>query len=218
MPLLLQSDLCTVRFFPQPLQPLKPCFSVGAPCFTAGGGALQRSEKAPPLRTRFSAGTDSGVCAAILRTARRCCASTHPVLRLRSIAMLRARRKNSYPSAAILLILISAFTLNGAPAHVRASANAPTIQKIEPPNWWANLTPDLIVLLSGKNLQAAHAACTLAGLTVSRTQASPNGDYLLVWLNFSPQLKSGTAVCRITNANGQTSFNFPIASRKPTTV
>ena len=33
-------------------------------------------------------------------------------------------------------------------------------------------------------------------------------------MKFLPQLKSGTAVCRIVTANGETSFEFPIAARK----
>ncbi len=69
-------------------------------------------------------------------------------------------------------------------------------------------------MLSGKNLQATHAQCNLPEVVVNRTQSSTNGDYLFVWLKFSPQLKSGTAVCRIATANGDTSFEFPLAARK----
>ncbi len=76
------------------------------------------------------------------------------------------------------------------------------------------MTQDIVVLLSGKNLQATHAQCNLPEVVVNRTQSSTNGDYLFVWLKFSPQLKSGTAVCRIATANGDTSFEFPLAARK----
>ena len=71
-----------------------------------------------------------------------------------------------------------------------------------------------MVLVTGKNLQATHANCNLPDVLVSRTQSSLNGHYLFVWLRFTPELKSGTAVCRITTANGETSFEFPIAARK----
>ncbi len=71
-----------------------------------------------------------------------------------------------------------------------------------------------MVLLSGKNLQAIHAQCNLPEVVVSRTQSSANGDYLFVWLKLAPQLKSGTAVCRIATGHGQTSFEFPIVARK----
>jgi len=92
--------------------------------------------------------------------------------------------------------------------------NAPLVQKVEPPNWWVGLTQDVVVLLSGRNLQATHAACNLPEVLVSRTQSSVGGDYLFLWLKFSHQLKSGTAVCRIATAHGQTFFEFPIAARK----
>jgi glycosidase len=94
-----------------------------------------------------------------------------------------------------------------------ANPDAPAVTKVEPPNWWIGLTPDLMVLLSGKNLQATHASCNLPEVTVSRTESAADGDYLFVWLKFAPQLRSGTAVCRITTAHGQTNFELPIAAR-----
>jgi neopullulanase len=99
-------------------------------------------------------------------------------------------------------------------AQESSNPNAPVVKKVEPPNWWVGLTPDVMVLLSGKNLQATHAECNLPEVMVSRTQSSSNGDYLFVWLKLSPQLKSGTAVCRIVTGVGKTSFEFPIAARK----
>jgi glycosidase len=99
-------------------------------------------------------------------------------------------------------------------AQELANPNAPLVRKVEPPNWWVGLTADVLVLLSGKNLQATRAECNLPEVLVSRTQSSVNGDYLFVWLKFSPRLKNGTAVCRITTAQGQTTFEFPIAARK----
>jgi glycosidase len=112
---------------------------------------------------------------------------------------------------AISLLLAAATRLD---AQESPSPNAPAVKKVEPPNWWVGLTQDVQVLLYGKNLQATHASCNLREVLVSRTQSSANGDYLFVWLSFTPGLKSGTAVCRLTTANGQTSFEFPIAARK----
>jgi neopullulanase len=109
-----------------------------------------------------------------------------------------------------LLCLISSLAL----AQVPTDPNAPVVKKVEPPNWWVGLTPDVMVLLSGKNLQATHAQCNLPEVIVNRTQSSLNGDYLFVWLKFQPELKSGTAVCRIITAKGETSFEFPLAARK----
>jgi len=119
---------------------------------------------------------------------------------------------------ALLTLPLAACLLFCAATRLRAqeplNPNAPVIKKIEPPNWWLGITQDVLVLLSGKNLQATHASCNLEQVLVNRTQSSNNGDYLFVWLKLMPELKSGTAVCRIATANGQTSFEFPIAARK----
>src|SRR5215472_3044818 len=92
--------------------------------------------------------------------------------------------------------------------------NAPVVKKVEPPNWWVGLTQDVLILLTGKNLRATHSQCNLPEVLVNRTQSSGNGDYLFVWLKLKPELKSGTAVCRITTADEQTSFELPFAARK----
>src|SRR5271165_5598795 len=80
---------------------------------------------------------------------------------------------------------------------------APSITKVEPPNWWVNLTPDVMLLLSGKNLQVTHANCNLPDVVISRTQSTAEGNYLIVWLRLGPNLKSGTAVCRVSTPRGQ---------------
>jgi neopullulanase len=126
------------------------------------------------------------------------------------------RQNHLYCSFRACLIAIALACCGVFPARAQAPAdpNAPVVKKVDPPNWWIGLTQDVMVLLSGKNLQATHAQCNLPEVVVSRTQSSINGDYLFVWLKFSPQLKSGTAVCRIATAKGETSFEFPIAARK----
>ncbi len=91
--------------------------------------------------------------------------------------------------------------------------DAPVVKKVEPPSWWVGLTPDVMLLLSGKNLRATHVSCNLRDVIASRTQSSGDGDYLFVWLKLAPELHTGTAVCRITTAHGETTFELPIAAR-----
>ncbi len=125
--------------------------------------------------------------------------------------------KNGFPRFFRALLIAVSFVYFCEPqirAQEAADPYAPVVKKVEPPNWWVGLTPDVLVLLSGRNLQATHARCNVPEVAVSRTQSSADGDYLFVWLKFSPQLRSGTAVCRITTAKGETSFEFPIAARK----
>ncbi len=92
----------------------------------------------------------------------------------------------------------------------------PTVTKIEPPGWWIGLTPEVMLLLSGHNLQATEVTCNLPTVHVSRTQSSAGGDYLFVWLKIGTDTRSGTAVCRITTSTGNVAFELPLAQRSST--
>src|SRR5277367_6131577 len=124
------------------------------------------------------------------------------------------------PRLRLLLCLSLAALLLAAPTAIRApqapSPDAPTVRKIEPPNWWIGLTPELMLLIYGHKLDATHVICNLNTVHVSRTQSTAGGDYLFVWLRITPDARSGTAVCRIATANGETSFELPLANRQPT--
>src|ERR1700719_859951 len=98
-------------------------------------------------------------------------------------------------------------------AQGNANPDAPAVKKVEPPNWWVGLTPEVMLLLSGKNLRATHVSCNLRDVVVGRTESSGDGDYLFVWMKLGADLYTGTAVCRITTAHGQTTFELPIAAR-----
>jgi glycosidase len=95
----------------------------------------------------------------------------------------------------------------------KPDANAPVVTKVEPPSWWVNLTPEVMLLLSGHDLEATRVVCNLPSILVERTQATAAGRYLFVWLKIAADAKSGTAVCRITTPTGTTSFELPVATR-----
>ena len=78
------------------------------------------------------------------------------------------------------------------------------------------LTPEVMLLLSGHDLDATHVACNLPALHVSRTQSTAGGKYLFIWLKIAVGAQSGTAVCRITAPKGMTSFELPLSARAPT--
>jgi len=124
------------------------------------------------------------------------------------------------PRLRLLLCLSLAALLLAAPTAIPApqapSPDAPTVRKIEPPNWWIGLTPELMLLIYGHKLDATHVICNLNTVHVSRTQSTAGGDYLFVWLRITPDARSGTAVCRIATANGETTFELPLANRQPT--
>jgi glycosidase len=97
-----------------------------------------------------------------------------------------------------------------------AAASTVKVTKIEPPNWWVGFSPEVMLLLSGQDLEATNVSCNLPTLRVSRTQATAGGNYLFVWLKIGTDTRPGTAVCRITAPKGTTSFELPLAARAPT--
>lgn len=129
---------------------------------------------------------------------------------------LNCVRRQFSPRFGVCVLVLVIFMSSCLPAAAQNAndPNAPVVKKIEPPNWWVGLTHDVMLLLSGKNLEATHVRCNLPEIIVSQTQSGANGDYLFVWLKFGAGLKSGTAVCRITTPKGETTFELPIAARK----
>ena len=117
---------------------------------------------------------------------------------------------------AFAVVFAGEYSAVQASPHQEATDAAPIVTKVEPPNWWVGLTPEIMLLLSGRDLEATHVSCNLQTLTVSRTQATAGGNYLFIWLKIGPDTKSGTAVCRITAPKGTTSFELPLAARVPT--
>ena len=115
----------------------------------------------------------------------------------------------------VRLILVAGVLIgNSLRAQESVKPDAPEVKKVEPPNWWVGLTPDVMLLVSGNNLRATHVSCNLRDVVVSRTQSSGDGSYLFVWLKLGPDLRTGTAVCRVTTAHGETTFELPIAARQ----
>jgi O-glycosyl hydrolase len=53
--------------------------------------------------------------------------------------------------------------------------NNVAVTKVETPNWWVDLTPEVMLLLSGRGLDATHVSCNLPTITVQRTQSSAGG-------------------------------------------
>jgi glycosidase len=98
----------------------------------------------------------------------------------------------------------------------KSEATKPEVTKVEPPNWWIGLTPDLMVLLSGHGLSATKVSCNLPDVVVTRTESTHGGDYLFVWMRFGPHLRSGTLVCRAKTPDGEATFELPISNRAPT--
>ena len=126
--------------------------------------------------------------------------------------------RNSYRN--ILLGLVCLLNSGGvgwcATPHQNSAVSTVKVTKVEPPNWWLGFTPEVMLLLSGHDLEATNVSCNLPTLRVPRTQATAGGNYLFVWLRIGADTRPGTAVCRITAPKGTASFELPLAARAPT--
>jgi glycosidase len=60
-------------------------------------------------------------------------------------------------------------------------AQAPVIEKIDPPSWWTQM-PDPMLLVHGENLDKAHFQVNGTGVQLTRTQTSANGHWAFLWL------------------------------------
>ncbi len=116
----------------------------------------------------------------------------------------------------ISILFLLAFSVSFSAFAQQTRDHAPAIAKVEPPNWWINLTPEVMILLYGHDLEATNVGCNIPEVVVSRTQASHQGDYLFVWLKFTSNARTGTLVCRINTPTGNTNFELPLAARAPT--
>ncbi len=100
-------------------------------------------------------------------------------------------------SLTVFLILVCLLALPVWPQTAGSAPVAPVIRKIEPPNWWTNLTPELTLLLTGENFTGAQVESTNDGATVLDSQASSNGHYLFVHLRLSPDLPAANTSLRV---------------------
>ncbi len=91
---------------------------------------------------------------------------------------------------------------------------APAISKMDPPNWWAGFTPNLMILATGENLEGATARCDRYGVRLTRSKVTAGGKYLFLWLEIAPNTSAGDATIQIATPSGTTSVNFPLLARE----
>lgn len=116
-------------------------------------------------------------------------------------------------TATLCLILLCLLAVPAWPQAPSAAA-APVVHKVEPPNWWANLTPELTLLLTGENLGGARVESANPGVTIVGSEASANGHYLFVHLRFRPGLAPGTILLQIDSTAGSAKIELPVLPRQ----
>src|SRR5438045_9214001 len=108
----------------------------------------------------------------------------------------------SFNASALPLLFAACFVCCAA---VVGAAKAPSVLKVEPPNWWAGHSIKPVrVMIRGKNLTGARVEVVGAGLKTGLTRINAAGTYLFVDVSIDSQAKAGRRTLRITTNNGMT--------------
>jgi glycosidase len=116
-------------------------------------------------------------------------------------------------SIALLLIVACLLTSRAWPQSDRGARQDPVVQKIEPPNWWVNCTPQLTLLLTGENLSGARVESSTNDVSVLGAEASANGHYLFVHLQLGSSVQAGTVSLHLITTAGSVSVALPLLAR-----
>ena len=90
-------------------------------------------------------------------------------------------------------------------------AQAPHINRIDPPGWWAQM-PSPMLLVNGNHLEGAHFSVRGKGVTLTRTQISANGHWAFLWLDTSHAAGQTLEVVARTQA-GSAQHVFALSER-----
>lgn len=92
-------------------------------------------------------------------------------------------------------------------------AQSPTVEKVEPPNWWANHSINPVrLLIRGRNLKGARVSTLTREIKVANVKTSDNGHYLFVDVTIIPTARVGKKGIRITTPNGTADFDFEVSA------
>jgi glycosidase len=108
--------------------------------------------------------------------------------------------------ALLLSILISS-------AVVCAAQRLPSVNKVEPPNWWAGHSINPVrVLLHGQNLGGASVEAVGAGIRTGLVRVNEAGTYIFVDVFIDADAKPGVRYLRVKTSLGSTDANFEISA------
>ena len=107
----------------------------------------------------------------------------------------------------ILIIGIAGFACPAA----QAQNQAPLVEKVEPPSWWAKHTINPVrLLVRGKNFQNAKVASKNNFFKISNTKTNERADYLFFDVTISANTKAGKYDFEVSAAGGKTIVPFEI--------
>jgi glycosidase len=105
----------------------------------------------------------------------------------------------------VILHLILAF-----PVFAQPNQN-PSVEKVEPPNWWANHSINPVrLLVRGENLQNAKVTSRNTSLKVSNIRVNTRGDYLFFDVMIPKNAKAAKYEFEVSTPQGKTVVPFEI--------
>ena len=90
-------------------------------------------------------------------------------------------------------------------------AQAPRIDKIDPPGWWTQL-PDPMLLVHGEGLEHARFTVSGKGVTLVKSQPSSNGHWAFLWLKTNTASAQTLSITASSN-EGKAQQPFVLAER-----
>lgn len=99
-----------------------------------------------------------------------------------------------------------------------ASAGPPSIQKVEPPNWWSGMAlQEVQLMVYGEGLDQITAHFDDERIQVKAVHTLPNPTYAFIDILIPDDLPAGTYTLHISSAEGSTSIDYPILERESRT-
>jgi glycosidase len=108
----------------------------------------------------------------------------------RSSAAYRGPQRRALINLVVFLLLAvpAVFGLTARhPQKKKAEAavqGKPSVQQVDPPNWWSGL-PNPMLLLHGNHLAGAQITSSNPGISIRRVRISSSGHWAFVWLDIS---------------------------------
>jgi len=91
---------------------------------------------------------------------------------------------------------------------------APTVRKVDPPNWYIGRGNPLLLLLYGDQLDGAQVITNSPMAKVRSTEVSANGHYLIVQLDLLAAAQPGSIPLVIKSPRGETTITYPIRAHR----
>ena len=99
---------------------------------------------------------------------------------------------------------------------VSTFAQAPSVEKIDPPSWWTGSTINPVrILIRGRNLTGARIESATPGITASNFEVSANGHYLFADVRIAENVKVGEYDLRVVTRAGTTTAKFGVFQPQP---